>query len=1243
MEKEAVIPRPPDAPRSDSSRTMSSPPPSGENHAGAFSVLDSASFGMQHMLTIVVAGLGFFADSYDLFIINLLIPILGYVYFGQPTLPSTGNSILTASAQAGAILGQISFGVLSDIFGRKRLYGIELMVVIIGTVGSAMCAPTVSGMSIIAMLSLWRLVVGFGVGGDYPMAACISSEFATVKRRGLMMGLVFSMQGLGTLTGILVSLVTLAIWRNEIQGGNIAAFDHVWRIAVVFCVVPCVATLYFRLTIPESPRYTLEVAGDVEGATRDAQRFLSTTTVNGTNGVVLVIDEKEHRPAKPVAGHIHNWDNFKEFWCSKVNVYTLIGTAGPWFLIDIAIYGLGLNNTLILNAIGFGASTDPWQNVQNLTVGNLIIALLGNIPGYFLGATFLDRIGRRNLQMIGFGGQVVMYTILATAYDKILKTSVALFMVLYAIAQIFNNFGANLTTFIIAAEAFPTRYRSTGHGISAACGKVGALIASYGFSQVQKAIGLGSTLGILAGFMFLGFITTYYFTPETGNAGLENLNEKLMATPILNPDNDKIFGPMRRRIVTKRIVSSERRLLFRQALGNLGFFADSYDLFIINVLIQIGYVYFNQAALISPGNSILASGSSMLASSAQTGAILGQLTFGVLSDMFGRTRLYGLELTIVIIETIGSALCAPMISRMNFIAMLSLWRGVAGFGVRGDYSMIFNNFEANLTTFIIAAEAFPTSTAQQATELVVPAAYGKNSVVIKPELYTDIQSFDLYVREHYDNCTNYSSVFSQSYDCPGYKGQGQRYHISTFCSLLVERSTILGCGAPVQQLCVSTCQAAVKSLTSLFDSPNICTQNSQLAAISRSETLRVYNSLCMNLTATSQTGCIVNEPSVLENVNCGFFSGAERMTYCATNPNDMCCQGAGNGGGVPVPSVATMRPSPTAVGTGVSGNPPSPASIVPKTRPTNNAVPPQQTRAAPAIATAATAAAASASFLSKNSTILIALLILIILAAVIGFFLYRRHQANQASQIGVDNANLPPDAKDGDDSANQLNNSGQPGGSGGLLGWLFPQRLTTRNAEGLDDDDTAVEQAIHREESTKKTGVRFGALLAFMRPKPKPVEIEGGYGSRDEDMQSVHELPGGSGSNNRQSMASSSKSGGIFNRLFAKSAKRHEAVANYFPTADDEIEVLIKDKIEVKTNFDDGWAMGRNLRTKKEGIFPMACLGMDELGLPIHPSLLTASGEEPVFVDTMQRSSSVPSEFRSKPPEGDADTIRPSA
>ena len=68
-----------------------------------------------------------------------------------------------------------------------------------------------------------------------------------------------------------------------------------------------------------------------------------------------------------------------------------------------------------------------------------------------------------------------MMVILTSAYDQLVKDYIEVFLILYAIAFFFANFGPNATTFIIPAELYPTRYRSTGHGFSAAMGKLGAI------------------------------------------------------------------------------------------------------------------------------------------------------------------------------------------------------------------------------------------------------------------------------------------------------------------------------------------------------------------------------------------------------------------------------------------------------------------------------------------------------------------------------------------------------------------------------------------------------------------------------------------------------------------------------------------------------------------------------------------------------------------------------------------------
>lgn len=72
---------------------------------------------------------------------------------------------------------------------------------------------------------------------------------------------------------------------------------------------------------------------------------------------------------------------------------------------------------------------------------------------------------------------------------KKLQHSKAGFMVCFTLLQLFFNFGANTTTFIVPAETFPTRVRGFAHGFSAACGKCGAIISALGFATAQAHIG----------------------------------------------------------------------------------------------------------------------------------------------------------------------------------------------------------------------------------------------------------------------------------------------------------------------------------------------------------------------------------------------------------------------------------------------------------------------------------------------------------------------------------------------------------------------------------------------------------------------------------------------------------------------------------------------------------------------------------------------------------------------------------
>lgn len=146
--------------------------------------------------TILTSGAGFFTDSYDVFIINLVTPMLGYVYYASNSnkMPADVEGIVKGMASVGTLIGQLLFGFLGDILGRK-IYGFELLIIIVGTINCATASSAVRGVSAIGFLGCWRLILGIGIGGDYPMSATITSEWSSTGRRGQMMALIFSMQG----------------------------------------------------------------------------------------------------------------------------------------------------------------------------------------------------------------------------------------------------------------------------------------------------------------------------------------------------------------------------------------------------------------------------------------------------------------------------------------------------------------------------------------------------------------------------------------------------------------------------------------------------------------------------------------------------------------------------------------------------------------------------------------------------------------------------------------------------------------------------------------------------------------------------------------------------------------------------------------------------------------------------------------------------------------------------------------
>ncbi|KAL5365055.1 major facilitator superfamily domain-containing protein [Aspergillus floccosus] len=206
----------------------------------------------------------------------------------------------------------------------------------------------------------------------------------------------------------------------------------------------------------------------------------------------------------------------------------LLGTAGS---IGVAFYGLGLNNSLILSAIDWSGGSTVYKYFYRNAVGNLILICAGSIPGYWMTVATVDTLGRKPIQLGGFIILTIVFIVIGFGYEP-LKHSHNGLLGLYVVAQFFFNFGPNATTFIVPGEC----YRSTSRGISAASGKIGAIIAQCVFGPLahKGATGgkessdtpwLNHVMQIFALFMLCGCFTSLLI-PETKRKSLESMADE---------------------------------------------------------------------------------------------------------------------------------------------------------------------------------------------------------------------------------------------------------------------------------------------------------------------------------------------------------------------------------------------------------------------------------------------------------------------------------------------------------------------------------------------------------------------------------------------------------------------------------------------------------------------------------------------------------------------------------------------
>lgn len=434
-------------------------------------ILNRAPLSPFHLRIVAVVGIGFFTDAYDLFIITPVLAALKQPWHLDAAATQLPGSIALLTSFAGAIV----FGWMADRVGRRAIYGWQALAMALFALASAF-SPNM------LMLLIFRGLLGFVIGGNYPVTAVLVSEYANSKDRGRLVGMVFSMQALGLVAGPLIAIVLLGLKLPQ---------DLAWRLMLGLGTLPALAAFFLQRSLPESPRFVSRVLHDTPTAARELQRYSKGRIVAPFTNEVLLTRAKLSRFLLP-----------------------LIGTAGTWFLFDYAYYGNSISAPLIIQKVA------PDTSQLTTTYWTLIIFLVAAVPGYVLAFNGVDRIGRKRLQILGFVGMALAF--LAIGIIPGITQTVVPFLLVFSISYFFAEFGPNTTTFMLAAELFPVHQRATAHGIAAGIAKLGAFISVFLFQILQARFGLAA-LDITCVFSFLGCLLTLTIREPAGKS-LEELS-----------------------------------------------------------------------------------------------------------------------------------------------------------------------------------------------------------------------------------------------------------------------------------------------------------------------------------------------------------------------------------------------------------------------------------------------------------------------------------------------------------------------------------------------------------------------------------------------------------------------------------------------------------------------------------------------------------------------------------------------
>jgi putative MFS transporter len=440
--------------------------------------LERLPFSGYHRTIFIIIAAAFFFDSIDL---GTMTFVLGSIKT-EFKLSSAMAGLVASASFFGMVLGAAVAGLLADRFGRRPVFQWSM---VLWGIASYLCSTAHS----VDALIFYRVLLGIGMGMEFPIAQTLLSEFVPAASRGRLVALMDGFWPLGFITAGIVSYFVLP------QFG--------WRTVFALLAIPAVFVLIVRRVVPESPRW-LEHRG--KPAEADAVLIGIEAKVMKANGLTSL--PAPSMLAEPASASTQG--AFREIWSAAYRQRTIMVWL-LWFFALLGFYGLTSWLGALMQQAGFA--------VTKSVLYTMLISL-GGVPGFLCAAWLVERWGRKPTCIVSLvGGGVMAFLYGQTA----LHADSASLLICTGLLMQFFLFGMWAVLYTYTPELYGTGARATGSGFASAIGRVGSLIGPYAVGVVLPVFGQGGvfTLGALS--FAVAALAVWMMGIETKGLALESL------------------------------------------------------------------------------------------------------------------------------------------------------------------------------------------------------------------------------------------------------------------------------------------------------------------------------------------------------------------------------------------------------------------------------------------------------------------------------------------------------------------------------------------------------------------------------------------------------------------------------------------------------------------------------------------------------------------------------------------------